>query len=82
MKHTMIVMIFYSFDSFNIWTCDLELKTRKVVFISDTDIFGGIDSPKKQKKENNSGGKMKIDDYFGSKYKKESCLFKIFLNVF
>ena len=28
----------------------LELKTRKVVFISDTDIFGGIDSPKKQTK--------------------------------
>ena len=29
----------------------LELKTRKVVLISDTDIFGGIDSPKKQKKK-------------------------------
>ena len=46
-----------------------------MVFISDTDIFGGIDSPKKNKnKENNSGGKTEIDDYFGSKYKKESEL--------
>ena len=53
----------------------LELKTRKAVFIYDADILGGIDSPKKQiKKENNSGGKRKIDDYFGSKYKKESEL--------
>ena len=41
----------------------LELKTRKVVFISDTDILGGIDSPRKQKqKKKNSGGKTKIDD--------------------
>ena len=45
-----------------------------MVCISNTDIFGGVDSPKKQKKENNSGGKTKIDDYFGSKYKKESEL--------
>ena len=45
-----------------------------MVFISDTDIFCGIDSPEKQKKENNSGGKTKIDDHFGSKYKKESEL--------
>ena len=37
---------------------------------------------KSKKKENNSGGNTKIDDYFGSKYKKESCVFKIFLNVF
>ena len=29
----------------------LELKTRKVVFISDTDILDGIDSPKKKKKK-------------------------------
>ena len=43
-----------------------------MVFISHTDIFGGMDSPKK--KENNSGGKTEIDDYFGSKYKKESEL--------
>ena len=73
----MIVLIFGP-------TIHLELKTRKVVFISDTDIFGGIDSPKKAKeKENNSGGKTKIDDYFGSKYKKESELcIQIFLNVF
>ena len=54
-----------------------------MVFISDTDILGGIDSPKKQKKENNSGVKTKIDDYFGSKYKKESnlCIQNLF-NVF
>ena len=52
----------------------LELKTRTLVFISDTDILGGIDSSKKQKKENNSGGKTNIVDYFGSKYKKESEL--------
>ena len=53
----------------------LELKTRKVVFISDTDILGGTDSPKEAKeKEINSGGKMKINDYFGSKYRKESEL--------
>ena len=67
----MIVLIFGP-------TILLELKTWKVVFISDTDIFGGIDSPEKKKKkktkENNSGGKTKIDDYFGSKYKKESEL--------
>ena len=67
-----------------------------MVFISDTDILGGIDSPKKpKKKENNSGGKTKIDDYFGSKIlfitssynillevnirKKVSCVFTIFL---
>ena len=42
-----------------------------MVFISDTDIFGGID---RLQKENNSGGKTEIDDYFGSKYKKESEL--------
>ena len=71
----MIVMIFYSFHSFNIWTYDSPgiKKLRKVVFISGTNIFGGIDSPKKNK-ENNSGGKTEIDDYFGSKYKKESEL--------
>ena len=47
-----------------------------MIFLSDTDIIGGIDSPKKKKKkENNSGGKLtEIDDYFGSKYKKESEL--------
>ena len=44
-----------------------------MVFISDTDILGGIDNHKKQKKKK---------DYFGSKYQKESCVFKIFLNVF
>ena len=70
----MIVLIFGP-------TIYLELKTRKVVFISDTDISGGIDSPKKaKKKENSSGGKTKIDDYFGSKYKKESelCIQNLF----
>ena len=51
--------------------------------MSDTDILGGIYSPKKQEKENNSGGKTKIDDYFGSKYKKKSdlCIQNLF-NVF
>ena len=29
----------------------------------------------KKEKENNSGGKTKIDDYFGSTYKKESELY-------
>ena len=39
--------------------------------------------PKKsKKKENNSGGKTKINDYFGSKYKKESELCIQNLNVF
>ena len=37
MTHDMIVMIFYLFDSFNIWTYGpFGIKTRKVVFISDT----------------------------------------------
>ena len=49
---TVIVMIFYSFVSFNILTNDSSrIKKRKVVVISDTDILGGIDSPKKQKKK-------------------------------
>ena len=53
MTHTMIVMIFYSYYIVLIFgpTIHLELKTRKVVFIFDTHIFGGIDSPKKQKKK-------------------------------
>ena len=45
-------------------------------------INGNIDSPKKAKKESKSGGKTKIDYYFGTKSKKESCVFQIFLNVF
>ena len=62
----------------------MELKTRKVVFISDTDILGGTDSPKSKKRENNSGGKMKIDVIIleVNIRKKVSCGFKIFLNVF
>ena len=52
----------------------LELKTRKVVFISDTDILAVLIAQKSKKKENSSGGKTKFDDYFGSKYKKESEL--------
>ena len=42
-------MIFYSFDSFNIWTYDLSgIKNKEggLYFL-----FGGIDSPKKQKKK-------------------------------
>ena len=46
-------------------------------FISGTHIVAGIDSPKSKKKK--SGGKTKIYDYFGSKYKKESFVFKICL---
>ena len=83
--HTVIVMIFYSFVSFNILTNDSSrIKNKEGFFISDTDILGGIYSPKKQKKkENNSGGKTKIDDYFGSKYKKESDLcIQNLLNIF
>ena len=68
----MIVRIFYSFVNFNILT--LELKTRKVVFISNTHILDGTDSQKIQNKRNSSCGKTKIDDYFRSKYKKESEL--------
>ena len=82
--HTVIVLIFYSFVSFNILTNDSSrIKNKEGGFYSDTDILGGIDSPKKQKKENNSGGKMRIDDCFGSKYKKESdsCIQNLF-NVF
>ena len=52
-----------------------------MVFISDTDILDGIDSPKDPQKKNNSCGKTKIDDHFRSKYKKESELcIQIFLN--
>ena len=51
-RHTMIVTIFYSFVSFNILTQDSSrIKTRKVVFISDTDILDGIDSPKNKEKK-------------------------------
>ena len=71
-RHTMIV-IFHSFVSFKILIRDSSgIKNKEGVLY----ILGGIDSPKKakKKKENNSGGKTKIDDYFGSKYKKESEL--------
>ena len=56
-----------------------------MVFISDTDILGGIDSPKKEKKrENNSGGKTKIDVIIleVNIRKKVSCVFKIFLIMY
>ena len=66
----------------------LELKTRKVAFISDTDVFGGIDSPKKQKK-NNKKTKTTLVVKRRSMIilevnirKKVSYVFKIFLNVF
>ena len=52
-RHTMTVTIFYSFVSFYTLTQDssIELKTRKVVVISDTDILDGIDSSKNKKKQ-------------------------------
>ena len=58
-RHTMIVTIFYSFVSFNILTQDSSrIKKGKVVFMCDTDILDGIDSPPPQKKmRNNSCGK-------------------------
>ena len=38
-------------------------------------VYGNTDSPKKaNKKERNSGGRTKIDYYFGSKSEKESEL--------
>ena len=69
----MIVMIFYSFDSFNIWTYDspgIKNRGRWSLFPTQTFLVVLIG----HKKENNSGGKTEIDDYFGSKYKKESEL--------
>ena len=78
-RHPMIVMIFYSFVSYNILTQDSSrIKKGKVVFMHDTDILDVIDSPENKKKKiekrDNSCGKTKIDDYFRIKYKKESEL--------
>ena len=47
---------------------------KHTMIVWHTDILDGIDSPKNKKKRNNSCGKTKIDDYFRSKYKKESEL--------
>ena len=76
-RHTIIVTIFYSFVSFNILTqYSFRIKIGKVVFMYDTEILDGIDSPKipPPPKKNNSCGKTKIDNYFRSKYKNESEL--------
>ena len=73
----MIVMIFYSFDSFNIWTYDspgIKNWRRWSFFLTQTFLVVLIAQKNYKKKENNSGGKTEIDDYFGSKYKKESEL--------
>ena len=67
-------MIFYS-------TIHLELKTRKVVFISDTDILGGIHSPKKAKqKKTTVVVKRRLMTILEVNIRKKvSCVFKIFL---
>ena len=72
----MIVTIFYSFVSFNILTQDSSRIKNKEggLYFRHTDILDGIDSPKNKKKRNNACDKTKIDDYFRSKYKKESEL--------
>ena len=71
----MIVMIFYSFDNFNIWTYDSSgIKTKEGGLYFRHTFLVVLIAQKSKKKENNSGGKTKIDDYFGSKYKKESEL--------
>ena len=70
-------MIFYSFDSFNIWTYDssgIKNKEGGLYFRHRHFSVVLIAQKSKKKKENNSGGKTKIDDYFGSKHKKESEL--------
>ena len=55
-----------------------------MVFISDTDILGGIDSPKKQKKKKTTlvvkRRSMIILEV--NIRRKVSCVFNIFLNVF
>ena len=55
-----------------------------MVFLSDTDIFGGIDSPKKQnKKKTTLVVKRRSMIILEVNIKKKvSCVFKIFLNVF
>ena len=56
-----------------------------MVFISDTDIFGSFDSPKKPKKRKKTTLVVKqrsmiiLEVNIG---KKVSCVFKVFLNVF
>ena len=52
-----------------------------MVFISDTDIFGGIDSPKKMKTTLVVKRRSMIILQVNIR-KKVSCVFKIFLNVF
>ena len=71
----MIVMIFDSFASFKIVTYDSSgIKNKESCLYFRHRHFRWYYSPKSKNKENNSGGKTKIDDCFGSKYKKESDL--------
>ena len=56
-----------------------------MVFISDTDILGGTDSPKKQKKKKETTLVVKCRSMIILEVnirKKVSCVFRIFLNVF
>ena len=78
----MIVTIFYSFVSSIFWPrIHLELRTRKVVFISDTDILDGIDSPKIKKKETTLVVKRRSTIILEVNIRKKvSCVFKIFIN--
>ena len=81
-------MIFYLFVNFNILTTiHLELKARKVVFIS-TDILSGIDKTKKKIKKTTLVVKrrsivsLEVKEKQKTNETKVSCVFKIFLNVF
>ena len=72
----MIVTIFYSFVSFNILTQDSSGNKNKEggLYFIQTLSMALIAQKIKKMKRNNSCGKTKIDDYFRSKYKKESEL--------
>ena len=57
--------------------------SRKVVFISDTNILGGIDSPKKQKKKTTLVVKPRSMIILEVNIRKKvTCVFKIFLMYF
>ena len=77
-----MIVIFYSFDSFNIWTYDSSgIKNKEGgLYFRQTFLVVLMAQKSPKKKENNSGGKTKIDDYFGCKYKKESelCIQNLF----
>ena len=52
----------------------LELKQGRWSLLPTQTLSVVLIAQKSKKKENSSGGKTKIDDYFESKYKKESEL--------